>query len=100
MGSVPAGVQLPLQILNLPLICGSEDVDGTTDVAGMTHIEFSGNPRACDNRFRSDQPCQSLLARIAGAQQFHGSEIHPQGIESAREQFTGRGFIVAAHFLA
>jgi hypothetical protein len=77
MGSALADVQLALQILSLLLICGSEDVDGTTNVAGMTHIQFSGDPKACDNRFRSDQPCQSLLARIAGAQQFHGTEIDP-----------------------
>jgi hypothetical protein len=36
MGSVLADVQSPLQILNVLLICGSEDVNGTTDVAGMT----------------------------------------------------------------
>ena len=34
MGSGLADVQLALQILNLLLICGSEDVDGTTNVAG------------------------------------------------------------------
>ena len=42
-GSVLAAVQLALQTLDLLLICGSEDVNGTTDVAGMTHIQFSGN---------------------------------------------------------
>ena len=66
MASVLTDMQLALQILNLLLICGSEDVNGTTEIAGMTHNQFSGNPRACDNRFRSDQPCQSLLASTDG----------------------------------
>jgi hypothetical protein len=48
MGSALAGVQSALQIINFLLVCVSEDVDGTTDVAGMTHIQFSGNPRGCD----------------------------------------------------
>ena len=38
MGSVLAGVQLALQILNFLLICRSEDVNRTTDVAGMADI--------------------------------------------------------------
>ena len=62
-GSVLAAVQLALQTLDLLLICGSEDVNGTTDVTGMTHPLFSGNPRACDNRFRSDQPCHLSQSR-------------------------------------
>jgi hypothetical protein len=49
MGSVLADVQLALQILNLLMIRGSEDVDGTTDVAGMAHIQFFGNPRTSCN---------------------------------------------------
>jgi hypothetical protein len=66
MASVLTDMQLALQILNLLLTCGSEDVNGTTENAGMTHNQFSGNPRACDNGFRSDQPCQSLLASTDG----------------------------------
>src|SRR5262245_1065052 len=49
MGSVLADVQSPLQILNVLLICGSEDVNGTTDVAGMTPYSVLCNPRAADN---------------------------------------------------
>jgi hypothetical protein len=45
-GAVLADVQLALQIFNLLLICGSEDVDGTTNVAGMTHIQFSGDSKS------------------------------------------------------
>ena len=78
-GSVLAYEQLTLQILNFLLICDSEDIDGTTDVAGMTHIQFFGNPRAADNGFRSDQPCQSLLASVIMSNHYHLAVETPEG---------------------
>ena len=45
-------------------------------------------------------PTQRLLARVAGAQQADGGEIHPKGLESADELFTSCGFIVVANFRA
>ena len=67
--SVLANVQLAFQILDFSFVCVSEDVDRATHIAGVTHFQFLSNPTVSDHGFPSDQPRQSLLARIAVAQQ-------------------------------
>ena len=44
-GLVRACVQSTFQIPDLLLLCDSEDVHRAADVAGVTHLQFSGNPR-------------------------------------------------------
>jgi hypothetical protein len=78
-GSVFAGVQFALPILNFLLICRSEDVNRRTGGAGWPISSSSGNPRACDDGLRSDQPCQTLDLCPAGRRARHpGTGVLPR----------------------